>query len=62
VSYGIDASVDAVEMAPGDPIADRPRTQPCAFELLPRSQAVLALGYFRDGKIRRVDFLTHVGT
>jgi len=62
VPYCVDALVDAVELAPINAIANRPRTQTHVFELPPRSHTMLSRGDSRHCNIGRVAFLTHVGT
>ena len=62
VADGVDAAVDAVELATCDSIADGPRSQASAFDLRSRSYTMLAIGDSGDLSVGRVEFLTHVGT
>lgn len=62
VPHGVDAVVDAVELAAISAIANRSRTQTRVFELPPRSHTMLPRGDSRHCNIGRVAFLTHVGT
>ncbi|HEX6601245.1 MAG TPA: hypothetical protein VF030_01255 [Solirubrobacterales bacterium] len=59
---GVDAAVDAVELAALYAIPYRPCPQASVFELLPRERTMLARGDSRHLTIWRVAFLTHVGT
>ena len=62
MAYGVDALVNAVELAAINSIADRPRPQTRVLELAPRSHTMLSLGDQRHRNIGTVAFLTHVGT
>jgi hypothetical protein len=61
VAHGVDAVMDAVELASIDAIANRPRAQTRVFELPPRSHTMLSRGDSCHCDIGRVAFLTHVG-
>lgn len=62
VADGIDASVDPVQLATIDSIANSSRSQTSRFKLPPRNRSMLPRRNFRYLSIRRVDLLTHVGT
>jgi hypothetical protein len=62
VTYCVDAAVETMQLPARNAVSDRPRSQAGGFELPPRNNSVLSPRDSRHFEIRRVDFLTHVGT